>query len=84
MATEQYASLARYHDPMYHWKDYATDSGVRAPMIVERGQPVRHVVDRHEMWCCPHELLESTFERAGFRVTWSDALERRLLVGIRE
>ena len=53
-------------------------------LIVERGQPVRHVVDRHEMWFCPHELLESTFAEAGFRVTWSDALERRVLVGVRE
>ena len=53
-------------------------------LVVERGQPVRHVADRHEMWLCPHELLESTFAGAGFAVTWSDALERRLLVGVRQ
>jgi daunosaminyl-N,N-dimethyltransferase/N-dimethyltransferase len=53
-------------------------------LVLERGQPVRHVVDRHEMWLCPHELLESTFAGAGFGVTWSDALERRVLVGIRQ
>jgi daunosaminyl-N,N-dimethyltransferase/N-dimethyltransferase len=53
-------------------------------LVVERGQRVRHIVDRHEMWMCPHELLESTFAGAGFSVTWSDALERRLLVGVRE
>jgi SAM-dependent methyltransferase len=52
-------------------------------LIVERGQPVRHAVDRHDMWLCPHEVLEATFARAGFRVTWSDAIARRLLVGVR-
>jgi ubiquinone/menaquinone biosynthesis C-methylase UbiE len=52
-------------------------------LVAERGEPVRHVIDRHEMWMCPHELLEATFEHAGFAVTWSDALDHRLLVGVR-
>jgi SAM-dependent methyltransferase len=53
-------------------------------LIAERGQPVRHVVDRHEMWLCPHEVLQASFESAGFAVSWSDDLgDRRLLVGVR-
>ena len=51
-------------------------------LVVERDQPVRHVVSRHEMWLCPLEVLEATFEGAGFEVSWSDQLGARgLLVG---
>lgn len=54
-------------------------------LIAERGRPVRHVVDLHEMWLCPHEVLKSAFDVAGFDVSLEPGgpHDRGLLVGRR-
>lgn len=35
-------------------------------LIARRGQPVEHLVDRHEMWMCPHEQMLRVFDECGF------------------
>ncbi len=55
-------------------------------LVVERGQPVRHYVDHHELWLCPHEVLVSAFQDAGFDARFEpDGLMdgRGLLIGRR-
>ena len=55
-------------------------------LIVRRGQPVQHIIERHELWLCSRELLVSVFEDAGFDA-WFDpnglTTGRGLLVGRR-
>lgn len=55
-------------------------------LIVERGKPVRHVVDLHESWMCPRETMRLAFQDAGFEARFEpDGLmkDRGLFLGVR-
>jgi len=47
-------------------------------LIAERGRPVRHLVDHHELWLCPRDTLRAAFQDAGFEAHFE---ERGLMDG---